>query len=99
MWFGVAAVKQSGLRVIPASFLTRLGLALVPDGRRAPLPPDAGKPVETYRETLAALLGWVAGGRLHPIVAERIPLADAVRAHELLERGGHAGKVVLVPGE
>jgi hypothetical protein len=25
-------------------------------------------------------------------------LAEAVRAHELLERGGHAGKVVLVTG-
>jgi len=30
-------------------------------------------------------------------VAERIPLLEAVRAHELLERGGYAGKVVLIP--
>jgi hypothetical protein len=30
------------------------------------------------------------------VVAERIPLAEAARAHELLERGGYAGKVVLV---
>jgi len=29
-------------------------------------------------------------------VAERIPLLEAVRAHELLERGGYAGKVILV---
>ena len=27
---------------------------------------------------------------------ERIQLVEAARAHELLERGGHAGKVVLV---
>ena len=33
---------------------------------------------------------------IKPVVAERIPLVDAVRAHQLLERGGHAGKVVLV---
>jgi hypothetical protein len=26
----------------------------------------------------------------------RIPLIEAVRAHELLEHGGYAGKVVLV---
>ena len=31
-------------------------------------------------------------------MAERIPLAEAARAHELLERGGYAGKVVLVTG-
>ena len=29
-------------------------------------------------------------------VAERIQLVEAARAHELLERGGQAGKVVLV---
>jgi NADPH:quinone reductase-like Zn-dependent oxidoreductase len=33
---------------------------------------------------------------IKPIVAERIPLAEAVRAHELLKHGGYAGKVVLV---
>jgi NADPH:quinone reductase-like Zn-dependent oxidoreductase len=30
------------------------------------------------------------------VVAERFPLAEAARAHELLERGGYAGKVVLI---
>ena len=33
---------------------------------------------------------------LSPIVAERIPLAKAARAHAFLEGGGYAGKVVLV---
>ncbi len=33
-----------------------------------------------------------------PVVAERIPLVEAARAHELIERGGYAGKVVLVAG-
>ncbi|MAT97438.1 MAG: NADPH:quinone oxidoreductase, partial [Anaerolineaceae bacterium] len=37
-----------------------------------------------------------AAGKINPIVAARIPLAEAARAHELLERGGYAGKVVLV---
>ena len=35
---------------------------------------------------------------LDSIVAERIPLAEAARAHELLESGRYAGKVVLVTG-
>jgi NADPH:quinone reductase-like Zn-dependent oxidoreductase len=49
-----------------------------------------------YRETLAELLDSVAEGRLNPVVAERTPLLEAARAHELIERGGYAGKVVLV---
>ena len=42
------------------------------------------------------LLDSLAAGRIKPVVAERIPLVEAARAHELLERGGYAGKVVLV---
>ena len=41
-------------------------------------------------------LDRLAAGSLSPIVAERIPMAEASRAHELLERGGHVGKVVLI---
>ena len=29
------------------------------------------------------------------MIAQRIPLAEAAKAHELLERGGHTGKIVL----
>ena len=36
-------------------------------------------------------------GRIRPVVAERLPLADARRAHELLERFAAKGKLVLVP--
>ena len=96
VWFGVAATSRYGLRIIPASLLTRQFLALIPDGKRAPMPPDAGK-VE-QRERLAVLLQLLAAEKIRPIVTERVPLAEAARAHQLLERGGHAGKVVLVPG-
>ena len=36
-------------------------------------------------------------GRLRPVVAERLPLAEAARAHELLDSGAVFGKVLLVP--
>ena len=49
-----------------------------------------------YRKTLTELLDSAATGKIKPVVAERIPLMEADRAHELLERGGHAGKVVLI---
>ncbi len=93
VWFGVAASSRAGIKVIPLSLLTRLFLALIPDGKRAPLTPNAGKGPQT--ETLAELLDLLAAGKIKPVVAERIPLLEAARAHELLERGGHAGKVVL----
>jgi NADPH:quinone reductase-like Zn-dependent oxidoreductase len=95
-WFGVAAAKKEGLRVIPLTLLMRTVLTLIPDGKRVPLAPDLGKDNTWYRETLAELLGLLAAGRIKPVVAERVPLLEAARAHELLERGGYAGKVVLV---
>jgi len=52
---------------------------------------------QQYRSTLAELLNLLAWGQIKPIMAERFPLGEAARAHELLERGGHTGKVVLVP--
>jgi NADPH:quinone reductase-like Zn-dependent oxidoreductase len=97
VWFGVAATKSSGLRVIPFTLLTVFLLKLIPDGKGAPLAPDLSKDNAWYRKTLAELLDLLAAGELEPLVAARFPLAEAARAHELLERGGYAGKVVLVP--
>jgi len=99
VWFGMAATKKDGLRVIPLTLLMRALLALIPDGKQVPLFPDLGKDNAWYRETLAKLLDLLAEGKIKPVVAERIPLAEAVRAHELLERGGYAGKVVLITEE
>lgn len=96
VWFGVAATKRSGLRVIPFTLLTVYLLKLIPGGRQMLLTPDLGKENAWFRETLAELLDLLSTGEIKPVVAARIPLAEAARAHELLERGGYAGKVVLV---
>jgi NADPH:quinone reductase-like Zn-dependent oxidoreductase len=95
VWLGVAATSNAGMRVIPLSLLTRFGLTLIPDGKRAPMTPNAERSAQM--QTLTTLLDSLAAGTIKPLVAERVPLAEAARAHELLERGGHAGKVVLVP--
>nr|WP_297429757.1 NAD(P)H-quinone oxidoreductase [uncultured Actinotalea sp.] len=39
----------------------------------------------------------VAAGTVRPVVAARVPLADAARAHAMLRAGEVFGKVVLVP--
>jgi NADPH:quinone reductase-like Zn-dependent oxidoreductase len=96
VWFGVAATKKGGLLVIPFTLLTVFLLKLIPDGKQTPLAPDLSEDNAWYRETLAELLDLLAAGKIKPVVAERIPLDEAARAHELLERGGYAGKVVLV---
>jgi len=97
---GSVATSKAGMKVIPLSLLTVFLLKLIPDGRRVPLSPNMMKFPHThsawYRETLTELLDSAAAGRIKPVVAERIPLAEAARAHELLECGGYAGKVVLV---
>lgn len=50
-----------------------------------------------FRDDLAELIRLLREGELHPVVAERIPLSDARRAHEVLESAASQGKVVLVP--
>jgi len=95
-WFGMAATKRQGLRVIPFTLLMVFLLKLMPDGKKAPLAPDLSKDNAWYRRTLAELLDLLAAGDVKPVVAARIPLAEAARAHELLEHGRYAGKVVLV---
>jgi NADPH2:quinone reductase len=96
VWFGVAATKKSGLKVIPFTLLTVFLLKLIPGGKQTPLAPELSEDNAWYRETLSELLDLLAEDKIKPVVAERIPLHEAARAHELLEHGGYAGKVVLV---
>jgi NADPH:quinone reductase-like Zn-dependent oxidoreductase len=67
--------------------------------KQTPLAPDLSKDNTWYRKTLVELLDLLAAGTIKTIVAERIPLVEAASAHKLLERGGYAGKVVLVTSE
>jgi NADPH:quinone reductase len=50
-----------------------------------------------FREDFQVLLELLRAGKIHPVVAERLPLADARHAHELLESSASKGKLVLVP--
>ena len=57
------------------------------------------RPVENKAAILEATryLVWplLASGELQIPVHERLPLAEAARAHEILRTGGHLGKVIL----
>ena len=52
---------------------------------------------EWFREDFRVLTELLHEGKIHPVVAERLPLSDARHAHELLESSASKGKLVLVP--
>jgi NADPH2:quinone reductase len=51
-----------------------------------------------FRQDLIALFDLLEQQKIKPLVAARIPLVEARRAHELLGTGGVTGKIVLVRG-
>ncbi len=49
-----------------------------------------------FRQDLLALLDLLRQQKIKPLIAQRLPLAEARHAHELLGQGGVTGKIVLV---
>lgn len=72
---------------------------LLPVAGRRPARLVGGGPrhPEWFREDFRVLLELLRRGEIHPVVAERLPLTDARRAHELLEQSASVGKLVLLP--
>jgi NADPH2:quinone reductase len=50
-----------------------------------------------FRHDLLTLLDLLQQGRIKPLIAQRLPLREARRAHEMLGEGGVLGKIVLLP--
>jgi len=50
---------------------------------------------EFFREDLIALFDLLQQKKIKPLIAQRLPLGKARRAHELLGKGGVTGKIVL----
>jgi NADPH:quinone reductase-like Zn-dependent oxidoreductase len=67
-------------------------------GRHRALPVGGGpRNPNWFREDFCVLLELLREGKIHPVVAQRMPLSDARHAHELLESSADKGKLVLVP--
>jgi NADPH2:quinone reductase len=49
-----------------------------------------------FQQDLIALFDLLQQQKIKPLIAQRFPLAEARRAHELLGKGGVTGKIVLV---
>ena len=59
--------------------------------RGAPITP------ERSRELTKSALAEAAAGRLHPLIGQRFPLAEAAAAHAAIEARATIGKTLLVP--
>jgi NADPH2:quinone reductase len=77
----------------------REGRQLIPVSANHPALPVGGGPRNAawFREDFIALLELLRTGKIRPVIAKRLPLSDARRAHELLESTAATGKLVLVP--
>jgi NADPH:quinone reductase-like Zn-dependent oxidoreductase len=50
-----------------------------------------------FRADLTELFGLLANGQIAPVIAQRLPLTEAIRAHRLVEQAEVLGKIVLIP--
>lgn len=60
-------------------------------------PRDADEKARIAAAVEATVWPWVEAGKLKPVIDHSFPLAEAAKAHALLEGAAHLGKVVLVP--
>ena len=50
-----------------------------------------------YHEDLTTLIALLEKRKIKPVIAKRLPLDEASRAHELIEASAVSGKIVLMP--
>ena len=99
--YGMSAAIEGGRRnvMLAAASFAWLGLVGLVPGKSARwynIMTERKKHPEWFREDLSRLLAMLQEKSISPVVAERLPLRDASRAHELLERASVSGKIVLM---
>ena len=85
--------------VLAAASLAWLGIVGLIPGKSARwynIMTEKKKHPDWFREDLLQLLTMLQEKSIHPVVAERLPLREAGRGHELLERASVRGKIVLM---
>ena len=105
--YGFSSATRKGRRSLPHAIanyvgMPRFGLLRLMDVTRAVMGFNVmvlsrARP-EWYLEDLGALVAMLAGRKLRPLIAERLSLADAARAHQLLDDAAVTGKIVLLCG-
>jgi len=76
-----------------------LALNLIPDSRKVipySIQTLKRRKPEWFREDLQIVFNLLKQQKIKPIISTRLPLHQAVQAHELLESGSVTGKIVLI---
>ncbi len=104
--YGVSAATKGGRKahplVAPLSFGLLGATQFIPDGKKAgfySITKHKAQNLGAYKDDLTKLIGLLREGGIAPVVAERLPLAQAQRAHELLGQAAVRGKIVLACNE
>jgi len=87
---------------IPLDFIKLMLWNLLPNKRSTEffsIVPLRKKHADWFSEDLTKLFDLLAQNKIKPVIAARMPLADAERAHELVERAEVQGKIVLTIAE
>lgn len=87
---------------IPLDFLRLKLWNIMPNGRSTmfySIGPWRKKHADWFYEDLVKMFNLLAQGRIKPVIGKRMPLVEAVRAHELIEQAAVQGKIVLMVSE
>lgn len=87
---------------VPLDFMRVQLWNLLPNGRSAAFYSIGAlrhKQADWFSDDLAKLFDLLAQNKIKPVIAARMPLADAQRAHELIEKAEVHGKIVLTVAE
>jgi len=93
IWFGFAAgaPEKNLTDLLQSGFRKSLGIRTFVIYTIAQMHPDR------MRQSYEVLFRYLKEGIVKPHIHERIPLADAARAHRMLESGTVTGKLILKP--
>jgi NADPH:quinone reductase-like Zn-dependent oxidoreductase len=99
--YGMSAAIEGGRtnKMLAAASFVWLGIAGLLPGKSArwySITTEKKKDPQGFREDLSRLLALLQEKSFRPVVAERLPLRDVARAHDLLERAAVTGKIVLM---
>lgn len=101
--YGFYTVANRGSNIVLDVLAQYLQLALwsLPPNRKHAMfydiRPLAEKHPDWFRADLTALAAMLAAGKLHPVIAARLPLDEVVHAHQQVEHAEVRGKLVLLP--
>ncbi len=86
---------------VPLDFMRLALWHALPNGRSTTFYSIGGwrkKHPDWFRDDLCELFRLLSVRKIEPVVAKRMPLEEAARAHELVEHATVGGKIVLVTG-